>query len=421
MTPSQAKRYLNSFVNYEKSLHNVRGNTFTLDRVKCVLTLLGNPHKKYKIIHIAGSKGKGSVSSMIAAILDQSGFRVGLYTSPHLYDFKERIRVLRAPYVSKNKNELFGDAISDSDLGRMIGKLKPAIEKAKKKCGALTFFEVTTVLALAYFADKRIDFAVLETGLGGRLDATNAVESMIAVITPIELEHANILGNTVAKIAREKAGIIKHSNQSVVLAPQQLPVLKVLKQRCRTFDIKPVTIRKSSQVASFQDRNIETVKGAIRCLRKHGFRISSDAISSGIKKNFWPGRFEILPTKPVMVLDGAHTLESCTILVQTLKKVFKNKKITLILGASQDKDIKAMAHILEPAVQFVIGTTASHPRAYPFNRRKLKALFPRKLTFVAPDAVSAVQLANRITQKEDVIVVTGSLFVVGEARRYVSI
>jgi dihydrofolate synthase/folylpolyglutamate synthase len=421
MTPSEAKRYLNSFVNYEKSLHNIRGNTFTLERIKYVLALLGNPQEKYKIIHVAGSKGKGSVSSMIATILDQDGFHVGLYTSPHLYDFKERIRILRVPYRSKKKNELFSDTISERDLAKIIQVIKPHIEKVKKENGALTYFEVTTVIALYYFAKKNADFAVLETGLGGRLDATNAVESMIAVITPIELEHTNILGSTLEKIAGEKAGIIKNAKQSVVIAPQHSSVLAVLKKHCRKFFIQPVTIKNPAVEISFQITNVETVKSVLGCLKKKGFPISSNAISSGIKKRFWPGRFEVLQTKPVIILDGAHTIESCAILARTIKKIFKNKKITLIFGTSQDKDIKSMAHILEPLAQFVIGTVASHPRAYVFNRRKLKGFFPRKLTFLAPNVKSAVQLAQRLTKKEDVIVVTGSLFVAGEARRYVSI
>ena len=213
MTYPQAIKYLESFVNYEKFIDYPYKRSLKLERIKDFLFLIGNPQDKLRCIHVAGTKGKGSTCAFIAYILRQAGFRVGLYTSPHLSDFRERIRILEYQRIGKSKRvlDVFEGLIGKRDLAGLVKKLKPAIDRYNKssKYGPLSFFEVYTALAFVYFKEQKTDFAVLETGLGGRLDATNTVNALVSVITPISYEHTQKLGKTLREIAREKAGIIK--------------------------------------------------------------------------------------------------------------------------------------------------------------------------------------------------------------------
>src|SRR3989338_3715671 len=278
MSYPEALRYLNSLTNYEQKSNYPYLDSFELKRTEGFLRLLGEPQRGLKCLHIAGSKGKGSTCVFAAYILRQAGFRVGLYTSPHLIDFRERIRILER---TKNKeqrteNDDFEGRISKQDIANFIERLKPVIEKYKRNSqyGSLTFFEAYTALAFLYFKEKKVDFAVLETGLGGRLDATNTVDSLACAITPISYEHTDKLGNTLREIVVEKAGIIKspqstvHSPQKktkdygqstmdyrqiVITAPQEKEALAVIRKRCRQikarlFEIgKDVTCRKTKR------------------------------------------------------------------------------------------------------------------------------------------------------------------------------
>ena len=250
MPYKEVQEYLNSFINYEHHLQKFSFSSFHLNRIRTLLNLLGNPQKTLNSIHVAGSKGKGSTSALTASILKEAGYKVGLYTSPHLYSLKERIRILeKGPVNSIREGGIFSDLISDKKLKAILQKIKPRLEKIRstKKLGGLTFFEVLTALALFYFFEERVDWVVLETGLGGRLDATNVVSSKVCALTPISLEHTQILGGTLAKIAAEKAAIIKDEDSRVVVAPQEKEVRQVIENRCKEFKIKPMWVGQDIQ------------------------------------------------------------------------------------------------------------------------------------------------------------------------------
>lgn len=412
----QATQYLKSFINYEIHLHKVSASKFKLDRIIYLLELLENPQTSYKIVHVAGSKGKGSTSVITATILDQAGFRVGLYTSPHLYDFKERIRVLNQPYRSPWKDELFGDTIKADEFVKLVNQIKPFVEQIqrKKKFGKLTYFEILTALALLYFKHKKVDFVVLETGLGGRLDATNAVSSDIAVITPISLEHTHILGNSIAKIATEKAGIIKEPKQNVVLAPQVKEASQVLEKRCRKFLIQPRVVKlmvdlKTNLLGTHQTINISTALCVIDCLREKGYDISASAVQRAVKNVFWPGRLEIIKHNPMLMIDGAHNLDSVEKLIRSVRTLIGSKKIILIFSAVKDKDIMGMLNRLRKISKQIILAQMNHPRSFIFINKSHGV--------IAPDVASAVKSALTQAKREDVILATGSLFLVSEVRK----
>ncbi|MBN1870355.1 MAG: bifunctional folylpolyglutamate synthase/dihydrofolate synthase [Candidatus Omnitrophica bacterium] len=427
--------YLDSFINHEIHLGQVQPSNFRLDRVQQLLKEIGNPQEGLKVVHVAGTKGKGSVCAIISNILRHAGHTVGLYTSPHINNYRERIRVLEPTQTLEVRagGDIFPDCISEQELCAAIDEIKPAVEKVQAcaDSGSISFFEVYTVLAIYYFRKRSVDFVVLETGMGGRLDATNTVESIIAVITPISLEHTRILGATTAEIAEEKAGIIKNSKQKVVIAPQTPEVKDVLGKRCQTFHIEPlhvestVTYNKISQnidgqtfdlttaraaykrislplIGKHQRENAATSICAIECLQSAGYKISAEAIRTGCENIFWPGRLEVAGRDPVVLLDGAHNPASAKVLSETVREIFGGKKIILVLGVSKDKNKDAIYEELRNISREIILTKANHPRAAALDG--------------AVDVAAALKRAKRAASSSDIILVTGSIFVVSEAR-----
>jgi len=400
------------------------------------LAQLGDPQKNLKVIHVAGSKGKGSVCAMTAAILRRAGYKVGLYTSPHINTYRERIRVLSPASTETDGRgeDIFPDMISEQDLCRVIDEIKPVIDRAcaGPVSGRVTFFEMYTVLALYYFHQQQTDFVVLETGLGGRLDATNVADSLVAVITPISLEHTDILGNTVARIAGEKAAIIKTRGQMVVLAPQERDAREVLMARCREFecrvvradfdhDISRVRLEGDGQtfdlqtpgakygnlslrlMGAHQRRNASVAVAAVECLRERGTALPPDCVRRGLRDVFWPGRFEVFSRQPLVILDGAHNGSSARALARTVREVYGAKKVVLVAGFSEDKNETSILRELEGLAAKTILAKSCHPRA-------------KSLT----DAVSvadALDLARDSAGPDDMILVTGSLFIISEARQ----
>ncbi len=449
MQYNEAKTYLDSFINYEFDLNKVQPNSFKIDRVKDLLALLDNPQNNYKIIHVAGSKGKGSICAITASILKEAGFTVGLYTSPHIYSFLERIRVLdRAETVKRGA--LFADVINEKDLCDILEDIKPIIEEycIKKDIDRLSVFEVFTVIALVHFRERKVDLAVLETGLGGRLDATNAVESLVAVIAPISLEHTKILGDNIKDIAREKAAIIKEGTKGVIIAKQEQKALDVIEKRAKEYSIDPLVVGRDiaielvSQEISGQSFNVTINEGkyldlkmrllgkhqahnaaaaigVVQALKKFGFAISAEAVYKGIQECFWPGRFEIISEEPMIILDGAHNEASCAILAETAITLLPKKRIVLILGFSKDKDKVAICRQLGKAVNKVVFTKAAHPRSAQITAEELKGYFPDKESFVTSNVEEALSLAKEKAGLNGVILVSGSLFVVSEARKIV--
>ncbi len=438
MNYSQAEEYLNSFTNYEQ----IPGVSYaqpgySLRHIQELLNRMGNPQAAARTIHIAGTKGKGSVAAMIAQVLSTSGYRTGRYTSPHLHDLRERITI-------------DGSMISEADFAAAMAEVKPFIESMKQDCSfrQFTYFEALTALALTYFRNERVDFQVLEVGLGGRLDATNVVaRPAVCVITSISLDHTQILGNTLEEIAREKAGIVKPGCW-VVVSPQPPEAASVITAVCREHEAnmihvgKDITWHKTGgdlhqqslvikgrtgeyQVSvpllgDFQLENAATSVAALEILSSDGSDISAASIAHGLAQVKWPGRFQILRQHPTVLVDGAHNVASMKRLVNNVREYFPRKRIFLVFGTSCDKDIPGIINELLSLSPQVIVTQASHSRAAPLPT--LAAEFARRgfkpeTGGTVPEAISrAISLAD----KTDVICVSGSLFVVAEALDYFS-
>ncbi|MDO8747551.1 MAG: folylpolyglutamate synthase/dihydrofolate synthase family protein [Candidatus Omnitrophota bacterium] len=458
MTYPEALRYLNSLTNYEQKSNYPYLDSFELERVEGFLRLLGEPQKGLKCLHIAGSKGKGSTCVFAAYILRQAGFRVGLYTSPHLIDFRERIRVLkpiadsglghRRPnhglLASRTRGADFEGMISKRELTDLVNRLKPYIEEYNRnlKKDSLTFFEAYTALAFLYFKEKKVDFAVLETGLGGRLDATNTVNSLVCAVTPISYEHTDKLGNTLRKIAAEKAGIIKNRKTVVITAPQKKEAFAVIREKCRQakarlfevgkdivcqknkngFSIKGIFGRydnlKIRLLGEHQLINALTAVGVIEALRFFGVKINSGSIRKGLNEAVWPGRCEVVLKKPLVILDGAQNSASVKALKETINDNFKYKKLILILGISSDKDIPGICRQLNGWADQVIFTKANSSRAE--SPQALIRYFKTDKPSLTAGVREALHLALKIAEAKDLLLVTGSLFVVGEARDFFS-
>jgi len=448
MTYPEAIRYLESFINYEKVPAYSYKESLTLKRIRDFLSAIGNPQGALKCIHVAGTKGKGSTCAFVTYILREAGYKVGLYTSPHLSDFRERIRILTPDIQHPTPNTEFEGIISKEDLARLVKKLKPAVEKHNKKSryGPLTFFEVYTALAFLYFKEKKAEFAVLETGLGGRLDATNVVNPLVAVITPISYEHTDKLGKTLREIATEKAGIIKVQSSGfrvqrliVISAPQEKEAEVVIRKKCKNIgaklyeagkDIKYKKTRSGLSVngilneykglkikllGGHQVINAAVAIGAVEALRFYGINIGVDTVRHGLYNTLWPGRCEVVAKKPFIVLDGAQNIASAKVLREAVKSNFRYKKLILVLGISNDKDLKGICNELHGLADEVILTRANSPRAT--KPEVLAQYFKAKPVHITQSVKEAKDLARRLAKKEDLILVTGSLFVVGEFRK----
>ncbi len=420
MESSEVKSYLDTFVNFESLLHRLGPEDFSLNRIKKFLDLAGNQPKNLKIIHVAGTKGKGSTCAFLASILQEAGYKVGLYTSPHLHRVNERIRILNTDNVRSKDN--FSGAISDEELASVLTTLRPFAAAIQNEGNVLTFFEVLTVAALCYFAKVGVDVAILETGLGGRLDATNVLDSSVAVITPVSLDHTRILGSALSQIAAEKAGIIKNSHQKVVIAPQEKEAMDVVLARCREFGVEPILVcpdkyedLKTSLKGKHQILNAATALEVAAVLKTMGLKIDDAAISEGLKHVRWSGRFELLRQNPDVIVDCAHNAASAKALVLTLMEEYPYRRVILVLGISEDKDAGAICSHLKDSAAHIILTKAHHPRAHLFKEAEGKDYFGGKPFEIIESLPRALEKASQIADPKDVILVTGSIFVVAEA------
>ena len=369
MTYPEALQYLKSFINYEKLDNYDYKRSFKLDRMKSLVSLLGDPQRGINAIHVAGTKGKGSTSAIIYSILLKSGFKAGLYTSPHLTSFRERIRFC-------------DELISKEDVARSLGMIKEAVSKGGDS--DFSFFEIYTALAYLYFRKKKADIVVYETGLGGRLDATNILEPLVCVLTPISYEHTDKLGNTLKEIAFEKAGIIKDGSICVT-APQAKEAMDVIEKVCAGKNAKLITVGKDitfkelardDQIETFsvsglrgeypafmmkllgshQVVNAATAIGEVEALHHRGIEITSDAVREGVASARWEGRLEVVAKRPYIVLDGAQNRASAKALTRAIKDIFRYERLILALGVSRDKDIDGILKELLPIADRVILT-----------------------------------------------------------------
>lgn len=430
LTYKDALDYIYSFTDYEKkSSYRYAPETFDLARVEKLLVSLNNPHQRFKSIHIAGTKGKGSVAAMSESILRAAGYRTGLYTSPHLHTVRERIQVN-------------GRLIPQETVASLTEQLQPLVSQVE----GLTTFEIITALGFLYFVERGVEFAVLEVGMGGRLDATNVVNSLVDIITSLSYDHTHILGETLPLIAREKAGIIK-SKALVVSAPQVPEAMAVIEEVCREKDAELTVIGRDwtwevgeanlegqwfrvttneFRVTSYelwipllgrhQLINATVVVAAIEKLRQRGINISEASVREGLRQVRWPGRLEILGRRPLVVADCAHNADSAGKLKAALEELFTYRHLILIFGASTDKDIEGMMGELFPLAHQVIVTQARHARATDSCVLHQKALTLRREVMVSDSVDGALSLALETAGPQDLICVTGSIFVVAEAR-----
>jgi len=411
---------------------------FNLERVRSLLARLGDPHLGRRTIHVAGSKGKGSVAAMIASVLRAAGVNAGLYTSPHLHRMTERIAV-------------DGEAISPDDFGRLTEPLRTAVaaENADGARGQVTTFEALTALAFLYFRERAVQWQVLEVGLGGRLDATNVVEEKaVCVITPISLEHTAVLGKTVGQIAAEKAAIIT-PRATVVMGLQRQSAAEVIRRACAERGARLLEVAQACALTrqgfspEGQDFRLRTPRGtygfrvpllgrhqlenaatavlALESLADHGLAIPEAALRRGLQEVRWPARLEIVRRRPLVVLDGAHNVASVQRLCQALEEYLSYSRAIVVAGFSADKDIGAIAGELErlPRLAQVIATRSPHPRAAPADAVAAAFLEREIATTWEEDVPAALEVALSLAAPEDMVCVMGSLFVAAEARRHI--
>jgi dihydrofolate synthase/folylpolyglutamate synthase len=431
-----ATAYLDAFVNYERRPPDAAmREAMSLERVRELLGELGSPHTRLRCLHVAGTKGKGSTAAMAESALRAAGYRTGLYTSPHLVDVRERIRVGGRP-------------IPPDDFAMLVERTRPGLERIKARADATppdeyyrppTYFEILTHLAFLHFKEAGVDVAVLEVGMGGKLDATNVVTPAACAITSVSLDHTAILGSTLAAIAREKAGILKPGVPCVV-APQQEEAATSVRTVAQeagaplwlvgedvtleragggTFDVRtPERDYENLTIplpGAHQRENAAVAVGLLELGRRAGLdRLTPDAVRQGLALVSWPGRVQRVADGPATFLDGAHSPASIRALVETLAEVLPPGKRVYVLAVANDKDWRGMIETLAPSAGAIVATTSGNPRAVaPAELAGGASLAGVTHVEVEEDAALALDLARRIAGMDGSVVATGSLYLVG--------
>ncbi len=440
----QALDYLYSFIDYSLTKKfRYSPEKFDLSRMQLLLEKMGNPHQKFPVIHVAGTRGKGSTSAMIESILRAAGYRVGLYISPHLEEFCERIQIDR-------------EYIAPEELADLVDEIKPYAQNIEN----LTTFELTTAIGFLYFFKKDVDIAVIEVGMGGRLDATNLVLPLVSVITSISYDHTHILGDTLSKIAYEKAGIIK-AGKPVVVAPQNREARKIITETAdsrhspvalvgedvlyapwtHTLEGQSVLLWNANEqemvnqfinsggfqsweplritiplLGYHQVENAATAYAVIDKLILLGYKITLNNILAGFKNVEWHGRFEILRKKPPVIIDGAQNQDSALKLRLAIDDYLPGYPVILVFGASEDKDVGGMFKDLLPRVRLLIATQSRHPRAMEAEEIiKYARPFGTPAEIILP-LEEAFETALTMAGNECAVVAAGSLFIAAAAR-----
>ena len=435
----EALDYLNQFVNYEKKIaEQYAPEKMDPLRPHRLLALLHNPHQQYPAIHIAGTNGKGSVAMMCANSLRCAGLRVGLYTSPHLVDFRERFRIL----TPDDPDGL----IPHDEFVAVVNELKVAAAHIP----AITWFELVTAVAFVYFARQQVDVAVIEVGLGGRLDATNVSIPLVSVITSISLDHTSLLGNTVAEVAGEKGGIIK-PGVPVIIAPQEPTALERLRQIAAANQAPLISVGSEfaservgehwmytgegqnltvtapdgaqiryqlSLLGAHQYENGAVAIAALHTVQPHFPTLTDEAIHQGLATTVWRGRLQTLHPgnahTPRIILDCAHNPGAAAVLAHALTHTFTTNRLWLILGVTQDKDVAGVLSLLLPLAHHTTLTRAPHPRATPPEQLAELAAQLGYICQIEPDPIVAIQQAVAAADPADLLCIAGSIFLVGD-------
>lgn len=419
-----ALNFLYSFVDYERSSKwKYDGNHFDLKRMLALLKAVGNPHKRGLFVHVAGTNGKGSVSAMIASALRESGLVTGLYTSPHLITFRERIRI-------------DGVMISPEEVIAGVNRIrKPAEDQ-----GGLTFFDIWTALAFDHFAKRNVDVSVIEVGMGGRLDSTNVITPAVSVITSISLDHRGKLGDTTTNIAVEKGGIIK-TGIPVVSAPQEEDVASILREKAgetgsemimvgrevccekihggiryhgRLWELERVSVPLQG---SFQLENAAIALAALEILASQGYPVTPETSRRGLEKVRWPGRLDVISTCPAVMVDGACNIGAMHTVSDYVAERSSRDQTVAVIAICRDKEVGQVLEILGEAASRFVVTQVNNPRAMPVG--DLAKLVPSNVGYtIIPDPVQAVSEAVSQAGKEGFVIVTGSLYLVGEIMKH---
>jgi dihydrofolate synthase/folylpolyglutamate synthase len=443
MTCDEALRWWFGRVNFE--IKAPKPSDLKLDRMRLLLERLGNPQARLPIVHIAGSKGKGSTSAMLAAVLRRAGFRTGLFTSPHLVDVSERIQIDGVPIAAQEMAELL------SEIRAAAGA--PARGEGEALDASLTFFEIATALGFLQFARRPVDWAVLEVGLGGRFDSTNVCDPRLAIITSISFDHTQQLGNTLAQIAREKGGIVKSGRPTIsgVIVPEARDVIRgVCAERGSPLRERDTDFRYSHQPAWFngatprwprvlvttwrrawpemelrligdhQAANAALVVAAVEVLREQGVPLDDNTVRAGLIEVDWPARLEVLGRQPLVLLDCAHNVASAQALADALLTSFplvQGSRRLLIFAGSSDKDLRGMLEVFAAHFDHVYLTRFASPRCVPPG--ELAQMLPPALAGTATLSTSSAQAwqqARRDARPQDLICIAGSVFLAGELR-----
>lgn len=425
-------------MNYNEALEYIHGtykfgSKLGLDNIRYLLKLMGDPHKDLKFIHVAGTNGKGSTSTFISSILVQQGYKVGLFTSPYLEEFTERIRI-NGKNIPKEKLAKTTEIVkSKVDIMVSEGKAHP------------TEFEIVTAIAMLFYKLEKAQYVVLEVGLGGRLDSTNVIPTpLVSVITPIALDHTQYLGDSLDKIAFEKAGIIKN-NSFVVAHPQNSDAMKVIekvsqdqKSKLLFAPIEEIEIKKYDEYGVKFDVNliderycdleigllgkhqVNNAVVALTCIKvlrdNHKIDISEKSIRKGFKNAKWPGRLEVLRRNPTLLIDGAHNIHGAKALKRTIKEIFKYDKLIGVIGVLGDKDVDGILNEIIPLCHKVIITKPNNPRAISLDKLKEKISSFDKEVLVYEGIKSAVDKSLDISNENDLILYCGSLYMIGDVR-----
>lgn len=437
-TYQQAIEYLFERTDYEgqrKLRYNV--TTFDLDRMNKFLKAIGNPHKKIKTVHIAGTKGKGSTATMLSKMIEANGYSVGLYTSPHVMTLHERIAV---------NSEMIDKKI----MVTLLNRLHPVIEKFASKDDAPTFFEIMTALAFLHFVDSEVDLAVIETGVGGRLDSTNVVEPEVVGITSISIDHQNLLGTTLSSIAKEKAGVIK-KGIPVVTVFQEPEAMRILK-KLATSQKAPLAVTGKDIDFSYRFESsredgphtrlcLTTEKSrfehlrvplpgehqAINCglalamldtLKTKGYTFDDEKSISGLREVNLPGRMEMVSSDPRILVDAAHNAASIRALMQAIGQHVPYDSMIIIFGCNSDKDVRGMLTELQYGADKVIFTRSNSPKAvFPSDLAEMYTELCGKMCQTALSLKEAIRMAGSAVSREDLICVAGSFYLVGQTKK----